>query len=258
MNENEIRSRLTTKVLGQKVHIYETLDSTNTRAKMLALENAPEGTVVVAEEQTAGHGRFERLWCSEKGRNLTFSVILKPKLPRNRIGMLSIAAGLAVAKAITETTGRRAETKWPNDVLLNHKKVCGVLSESIIRDENIAAAVVGIGVNVNQLVFPQELTDSATSLLLETGRSLDRTQVFGNVLGQLEYWYNRINSGIFDEMLEEWHGLSMMMGKTITLDQQGKLITGVARRIAGDGGLILQSDGKEMKILSGDVTVIRD
>jgi BirA family biotin operon repressor/biotin-[acetyl-CoA-carboxylase] ligase len=258
MTESEIRARLTTRILGKKLYVFDSVDSTNARAKTLALEGAGEGTLVITEDQSAGRGRQGRRWFSEKGKNLTFSIILAPAIPPTRLGVLSLSAGLAVAEAIQSTTGLPTECKWPNDVLLNSRKVSGILSETVVRGGTILALVVGIGINVNQSSFSKELNDSATSLSLAAGSTIDRLQLLSYVLGRLEFWYEKMLSQEYETILKEWSGFCRIIGRTISVDHQGIQLSGLARGIAADGALLFQTNGKEMKLSAGDVTILQN
>jgi len=257
MTESEIRARLTTRILGKKIYVFDSVDSTNSRAKTLALEGAAEGTLVITDDQTAGRGRQGTPWFSEKGKNLTFSIILDPAIPPTRLGILSLCAGLAVAEAIQNMTGLPTECKWPNDVLLNARKVSGILSETVVRQGNILALVVGIGINVNQSTFMQELEDRATSLCLAAGTTIDRLQLLSQVVDRLEFWYEKMLSEEYEVILKEWSGFCKMIGRTISVNYQGIQLSGFAHGIAEDGCLLFQTNGREMKLSAGDVTIIQ-
>ena len=256
MTESEIRNHLTTRLFGKTIYAFDSIDSTNTKAKAFALDGAEEGTLVIAEEQTAGKGRHGRIWLSENGKNLTFSVLLRPVIPVERIGIISLFAGLAVAEAIENAIGIPPECKWPNDVLLNGKKVCGILSETVIQQNRLSSIVVGIGINVNQSQFAAEISDTGASLLLATGKTVNRLQLLSLTLERLEYWYHKISSGAFLEIVNRWKLFCTMDGRTISVDRLGHTITGIVRGFAEDGGLLLQVDDKELKFLSGDVTLL--
>ncbi len=258
MTESEIQARLTTRILGKKLYVFDSVDSTNARAKTLALEGAGEGTLVIAEDQTAGRGRQGRPWFSEKGKNLTFSVILNPAVPPARLGILSLCAGLAVADAIQTTTGLTPECKWPNDVMLNARKVSGILSETVLRRGNIHALVVGIGINVNQSTFALELNDGATSVCLAAERTIDRLQLLSYVVDRLEFWYEKFVAEEYYAILKAWSVFCKMIGRTISVNHRGTHLSGLARGIAEDGSLLFQTNGREMKLSAGDVTILRN
>lgn len=256
MTEDEIRQYLKTKKFGQTIYAFDTINSTNAYAKSLVSMGCAEGTLIIAEEQSKGRGRAGRSWFSEKGNNLTFSIILKPKITPDSIGILSLYASLAVAQSIENIVHLIPECKWPNDVLLSGKKVCGILSEGVFDNGQLAHTIVGIGINVNQTVFPDEIKTTATSLSLCTGINCNRLHVLAVVIEQLEILYEKILFGQLGEILVSWKKYCSLFGKKIRVDLQGTVVSGTVITIADDGGLILQVDGIEKKILAGEVTVL--
>ncbi len=257
MDEAAIRKLLTTKFLGRNLVILDRTDSTNSQAKLIAAKDPPEGTVVIAEEQTEGRGRLGRKWQSPHGLNLMFSVLLKPPLPPDQMGVLSLYAGLSAAKAIgTYSPAIRPTCKWPNDVLLAGKKVCGILSETIFRNDRLEWVILGIGINVNQKDFPSEIRTTATSLALAIGHSVDRHALLASVLGELEQRYRYLQLGSVSTIISEWKRASAMLGNRIQVLQNEVPISGIARDIADDGALILQSGNRELRLLAGDVTIL--
>ncbi len=256
MTESDIRKCLDTNLFGKIIHCFDVLDSTNTYTKKLALQGAEEGTVVLAEEQISGRGRFERKWISSGGKNLTFSVIVRPNISPQRIGILSLYAALAVTKGILELLEQPPTCKWPNDVLLNGKKVCGILSEAVFIDSSLSAVIIGIGLNVNQTTFPPAIESSAISLAQVSGHDIDRSYVLACVLGKLEELYRNIQEGRLRLIIDLWQQHSTLLGKKITVDQQGNLLRGTAKAIDDDGGLILAVNGGERKVHAGDVTIV--
>jgi BirA family biotin operon repressor/biotin-[acetyl-CoA-carboxylase] ligase len=257
MTERTIRQRLRTKHLGHKIYCFVTIDSTNSYAKSLAHQGIAEGALVIAEKQTEGRGRLGRTWTSEGGKNLTFSLLLRPTIQPGSIGILSLAAGVAVTQTIREVSGLAAECKWPNDVLVDGRKVCGILSEGIFHREQLVAVVMGIGLNVNQTSFAEDLFEKATSIHVETGRDWDRIELLASVLGQLDQLYERVCTEHPRHILDLWQQSSRMIGQQITVSQHGRMIAGTAKSLDDDGGLILQSNGDEIKVVAGDVTVVR-
>lgn len=256
MTEDQIQPYLKTKRFGQTIYAFDTIDSTNTYAKLLTSGGCSEGTLVIAEEQSQGRGRAGRSWFSEKGNNLTFSIILKPKIKPDSIGIISLYASLAVAQSIENIAHLIPECKWPNDVLLDGKKVCGILSDGVFDNGQLSYAIVGIGINVNQTAFPDEIIKTATSLSLSTGKNYNRVEVLAVVIGQLEILYDKILLGQLGEILVSWKKYCSLFGKKITIDQQGAVVSGTVITIGDDGGLILQIDGIEKKIFAGDITIL--
>jgi len=257
MTEQEIKSSLSTTVFGRKVLTFDSLESTNAFARALIGEHPPEGTLVICEDQTSGKGRLGRAWISEKGKNLTFTLLLAPGIPPARNGVLSLMASLAVAEALREVAHLDVECKWPNDVLIHGKKISGILSESASAGGGTRYVILGIGINVNQTKFPAELTASATSLALETGREVDRLLLLSQVLLRLESWYGIIRSDEHRTLIDAWKRHSTMFGKEVTVDQAGLRTTGIARTLDADGALIILTGGEEKRFHAGEVTIIR-
>ena len=256
MTEHELRKFIFTKRIGNKINVFDTLDSTNTYAKSLAASDMIEGTVIIADEQHSGRGRHGRTWISSKGLNLTFSIILKPIIPIEQLGVVSLLAGLAVCEAISMTTTTLPTCKWPNDVIIDAKKCAGILCETVFEGGTLSSLIVGIGVNVNQCDFPTDLRMAATSMAKESGSILNRYEVLGKILDRFEFWYDRAQAGDIPEVIQTWKTKSATVGKDIIVDQHGKLLRGTAEGIADDGGLILRTSAGLIKILAGEVTVI--
>jgi BirA family transcriptional regulator, biotin operon repressor / biotin---[acetyl-CoA-carboxylase] ligase len=256
MTEKEIQNYLSTKIFGRKIYSFDTIDSTNAFAKTLVSQDALEGTLVITEEQTAGKGRQNRQWFSEKGMDLTFSVILYPNISPERIGIISLLGSLAVAEAVESTSPNKPTCKWPNDVLIDGKKVCGILSEVIFNSETSYAVIMGIGLNVNQSIFPDELKNTATSLSLIAGHAIDRIVLLARILERLETLYDAIQHSQPELIIQQWKNYCTMFGKMIKIDQSGNILEGIAAGIADDGGLLVDTNKKQIKILAGDVSII--
>ena len=257
MKEHEIERCLSTKTFGRRIYAFESLGSTNDFARTLIQDRPREGTIVISEEQTSGKGRQGRSWVSEKGKDLTFSVLVEPGIDAARYGLFSFAAALAVAEAVREVAHVDAECKWPNDVLLSGKKICGILSERVSAGGTTPYIIIGIGVNVNQTGFPGVLAQSATSLVLETGREIDRLRLLSAILLSLESFCGVVRSDRYTEVLEAWKRRSTAFGREITLDQDGRRITGIARTLAPDGALIIRTGDQDRSFHAGDVTIVR-
>lgn len=275
ITDNDVTKHLSTKIFGKKFYFLDTVDSTNTYAKRLVLQGAEEGTVVSTEHQYAGRGRFNRKWVSAPGKNLTFSVIIRPAIDPQSLGILSLFAGLSVAQAVAEISPVSPICKWPNDVLLDGKKLCGILSESVFEKARpteqsfgqarpteqsfgrarLSAVIIGIGLNINQVDFPAPLDCSATSLAKTCQREFDRGLVLARVLGRLEHLYQYVLGGRMDEIVNQSRLNSTMVDKEIILHQPGVILRGIVKRIDGDGGLIISCDGAERKIFAGDITM---
>lgn len=255
----EIRRQLETTSVGQSIKAYDSVTSTNTVAAEWATADAPDGALVLAEFQTRGRGRMGRSWEAHPGLNLTFSIVLRPELPSEQLGIAIIAASVAVADSIALCADPlQPEIKWPNDVLLNGKKCCGMLLESVTstsRSDRFAAVILGIGLNVNQDSFPDELTDSATSILLESGRLMDRAQLLADICLRIErrlYQARSDSKGIRRAYMSRMADL----GEPVRLrysDRDGG-VKGVPLGLHESGGLILETDSGPRVFHAGEVT----
>lgn len=256
-----IQKVLKTKVFGQKLLYKEEIDSTNIEAKRQALEAENHGLVVIAEKQTAGKGRRGRSWDSQKGTGIFMSLLLKPKkeLVPDKASMLTLVAALATSEAIEETIGLNVSIKWPNDLVVNNKKVCGILTEMSADNEGIRYVIVGIGINVNTREFPEEISGMATSLLLEQGyEKIDRSLLVAAVLEKLEVYYEQfLKDKCLEFLLEKYNK------KLINFDKQVKILgndgqvglTGIAKGINKEGELLVETEDGLVEVRSGEVSV---
>ena len=247
-----ITSNLGTHFVGQRVIYYPSLTSTMEVAKREAQLRAGEGTVVVADEQTAGRGRMKRVWLSPKG-SIALSIILYPSVVN--LPSLIMLASLAVVHSIEAVTGLRSQVKWPNDVLVNDRKVCGILIESSVRGNIVDYAIIGIGVNVNLKLsdFP-EIPSTATSLSAELGRDVPRLRIIQRLLVEVEGLYLALQAG--GSIYEEWRDSLVTLGRRVRVKSGKTVYEGVAESVARDGSLLLRhSDGSLTKIVAGDVTL---
>lgn len=247
-----ITNGLATRFIGQEISCYPSLPSTNDVAKARAQEGAKEGTVIVAEEQTAGRGRMKRRWLSPRG-GIALSIILYP--PLDYLPSLIMVASLAVAHAVELVTSLKAQIKWPNDVLVNGKKVCGILVESDVRGNKVDYAVIGIGINVNLKLseFPQ-IAPIATSLSQELGRDVSHCEMVRSLLAEAERLYLALASG--DLVFKQWQERLVTLGQEVRVSSAEAIYKGIAEAVASDGSLLLrQPDGNLLKIVAGDVTL---
>ena len=253
LNIEMLRHKLTGRLVGSRLHYHQVLGSTMDEAHSLAQLESPEGTVVVAEEQTAGRGRFNRAWVSPPGQNLALSVLLRPG--SDQLRYVNMAATLAVSGAIIELTGLRPSIKWPNDVRINGRKVSGILIETTVEGGELSYAVVGIGLDVN--FDPSQtpgLADIATSLYLETGRPLDRTAVMLAVLERLDDLYAAVKRGC--SLTDRWAAQLDTIGRTVKVRWGDRLMEGRARGVDEQGNLLLaQPDGSTVTVVAGEVTL---
>ena len=254
----EIARRLATARFGRTLTVFDDTDSTNLQAARMAREGAPEGTLVVAERQSAGRGRLGRRWVSPAGVNLYASVVLRPSLAPGDAPQICLAAGIAVARALAALVPGRVAIKWPNDCLLDGRKVAGVLTEMDAELDRVRWVVLGIGVNLNapERVFPAELREAATSVLLATGRKVDRAAFAAALCAALEDVYDRFLREGFQALAAEWNAYSCLTGRQVTVDGGARRSSGIVRGIDSCGRLVLEGAGGEEHVVAGDVTVV--
>lgn len=250
---------LTTKEIGRNMQVFSEIDSTNTAAKKLASERVPDGTVIIADKQTEGRGRMGRNFESPSGTGIYMSLVLYPKFGLECAPLITSAAACAVAEAIDEVCGCDVSIKWVNDLYLNGRKICGILTEASLGLEmkNLDHAVIGIGVNVRSVrnVFGEELGNIATSIEDETGVKADRNVLCGAMLNKLERYLGMVESR---EFLNEYRRRELLTGNTITANVGGNTLTGMAMGIDDNANLIIKlPDGKLKKLGSGEASLCR-
>jgi len=247
-----ITSDLKTRFVGQRTIYYPSLTSTMETARQEAQQGAEEGTVIIADEQTAGRGRLKRVWLSPKG-NIALSVILRPSIAC--LPSLIMLASLAVMHSIEAITGLKPQLKWPNDVLIKGKKVCGILIESKVQAGTVDYAIIGIGVNVNlRLTDYPEIVAIATSLSHELGKEVPRLRLIQRLLVETERLYLALSAG--ESLYEEWQDNLVTLGQQVRVTSGETVHEGIAESVARDGSLLLhRPDGSLTKILAGDVTL---
>ena len=252
----EILFNLNTSTIRGPVYHFETVQSTNDTAKILGTQGAAEGTMVVAESQTAGRGRLGRTWLSPPGTGIYVSLLLRPPLPPHELPQITLATAVSVVRALSRAVGVTPGIKWPNDLILNGKKLGGILTEMETESDQIRYLVVGMGLNVNMAEFPPELAGRATSLLKEEGRSFSRLTVLQAWLEEFEILYRQFLSRGFPEILEEWKRHSVTLGKYVAVRQGPRQIEGLAMEVTLDGALVLETArGDEVKVTSGEITL---
>jgi BirA family biotin operon repressor/biotin-[acetyl-CoA-carboxylase] ligase len=250
----EVLQGLQTHVLTGPVHYFETLDSTNNLAKELAAREAPEGTVVIAETQTGGRGRLGREWDSPPGVGLYVSVVLRPLLPPVELPQITLSTAVAAVRAIRRVTGVAPGIKWPNDLLLNGKKLGGILTEMETESDRIRHVVTGLGLNVNNPNFPPELAGTAISLSQALGGSFSRVDLLQAWLEEFEKVYERFVNRGFAEILIEWKRYTITLGRAVMVRQGPRLISGQAVDVAIDGALLIHTpDGETVRVTSGEI-----
>lgn len=238
------------------IHLEE-IDSTNTEARRQAMQGIGEGLVITAEKQTAGKGRRGRSWESPEGENLYFSMLLRPEVPIDKTPMLTLIMALSVAKAINKFCELDPLIKWPNDLVLSGKKICGILTEMHMSESQIEDVIVGTGINVNQELFSSELEDKATSLLLEGNRKLDKKQLLEVVLAEFATLYETfLEVQDLSFIQEEYNGRLVNRNKEVLVLEPGNEYQAVARGINSKGELlVVKEDGSEEAVYAGEVSV---
>ena len=255
-SKEELSQGLETAIVGKKFFVFDTIDSTNACARILGDAGTAEGAVVVADFQTSGRGRLGRTWIAEPGENLLLSVLLRPRISIANAGLLTLFASVGIARAIEQHVGEPVECKWPNDLLVHGKKFCGILLENLFQQSEVSYAVIGAGINVNQRTFPDEISPRGTSLAIETGRSFDRKKLLQAVLSELDMLYPPVQQGDFDAIVPEWIKRCTMFGKPVTVKQHDRTMSGIARRLNHDAGLVIETGTGLQTVYAGDVSVV--
>lgn len=260
----EIKSILRTKEIGKEVLYYDMVDSTNTKAKQLAEQENTHGLLVIAEQQEMGKGRRGKNWNSQKGTGIWMSLIIKPKIKPVSASMLTLVAALAVTKAIRQMgeqeenrNNLEAKIKWPNDIVVNGKKVCGILTEMSSELDYINHVVIGIGINANIEKFPDEINHMATSLLLEGKKHIKRSQLVAFVLEAFEAYYIKfLKTENLETMITEYNQWLINYEEEVKIIEENVTYTGVAKGITATGELIvILPDGTRKEVVSGEVSV---
>ena len=243
-------------VIGRDIRVFEETNSTNDIVEKLARDGVKEGAVVFAEAQTRGRGRLGRKWLSPARRGLWFSVLLRPDLRPQAATQLTVAAATALCRAIRAQTELTPQVKWPNDILINGRKVAGVLTELAAEIDHVKHLILGIGVDVNLTAseFPAELKKVATSLKIESGRHLNRLDLAAAILRELDADYHRIQRGRFAEVADEWEEQCITLGHRVRIHIGNREITGRAEALDDDGALLVRTEhGHLERIIGGDV-----
>ena len=261
LNEDEIRNNLKTEWNGREIHYYRETDSTNIRAKELAKAGASHGALIVAEAQTQGRGRLGRVWESPKGEAVYMTTLLKPQIQPIEASMLTLVMALSLARTFQELYGLEAgehgiQIKWPNDIVLQKKKITGILTEMSADIDRIHYVIIGTGINVNNRKIQEELQEKATSLFLGTGKKLKRSHVIGKAMEYFEQEYQKfIESHDLKFLKEDYE--NFLVNKDVqvrVLDPKGEY-NGIARGINDKGELLIEKDGRIITVYAGEVSV---
>ena len=257
LSEEELSQVICGEWAGKQLVVLKSVDSTNAEARRLAEQGAAHGTLVLAECQTAGKGRRGRSWESPEGSGIWMSLILRPEFEPIHASMLTLLAAMAVEEGIRRTSGLSCQIKWPNDIVLNGKKVCGILTEMSTEEDSIRYVVVGIGMNVNLESFPEDLRDKATSLLLESGKPIRRTELAAAVLSAWEACYGIFLKTLdFGSLMEEYNKRLVNRGRQVMVLTPGGSWQGDCLGINHEGELLVRkADGTVEAVMSGEVSV---
>ena len=257
MTEAEIKSLMHTDWVAKEVLYFDTIDSTNTKAQELAEKGYPSGTLVVADKQESGKGRRGRSWVSPSGTGIFMTLMIKPDINPNNASMLTLVAALAVAKAITSVTGEEAMIKWPNDIVVNGKKVCGILTEMNAQFDYINHIVVGIGINVHNESFPEEISQMASSLMIEAGgKRFHRAQIIAETMSYFEQYYDTfLQTQDLSALVREYDKLLVNRNKSVRVLDPKEPFDGKAMGITPKGELIVDTWESRKLVSSGEVSV---
>jgi BirA family transcriptional regulator, biotin operon repressor / biotin---[acetyl-CoA-carboxylase] ligase len=261
LHADDLLSRLgETRIIGRDIRVFLETTSTNDVVEKLARDGVKEGVVVFAEAQTRGRGRLGRKWLSPPGKGLWFSTLLRPRFRPDAVTRLTIASATALSRAIRECTELRTEIKWPNDILVGGKKVAGILTELSAELDTVKYIILGLGLDVNLEAadFPAELKECATSLRIETGGVLDRAALAATILRELDKDYQRVMSGDFESLADEWEAQCATIGQEIVIRMGQRRIRGRAESLDSSGALLLRTNhGHLERIIGGDVSLGR-
>lgn len=257
MTKDEIASLLSTQWAGQKLFCYEEIDSTNLALRRLKEGDHVHGALIVADKQTDGRGRRGRRWESPSGSSIFMSILLKPEIQPDQAPMLTIVMAYSVAKAIQKLTGLDAKIKWPNDIVLNGKKVCGILTEMSAEIDFVHYVIIGIGINVNTESFAPEIRETASSLYMEGKEKVKRAQLIAAVMEEFENDYSQfVAAGDLSGMMDDYNALLVNCGREVRVLQPGNEYSGVAHGIDEQGNLLVETkDGEMNRVYAGEVSV---
>jgi BirA family biotin operon repressor/biotin-[acetyl-CoA-carboxylase] ligase len=259
LHADDLYSRLgPTRVIGREIHVFKETTSTNDIAARLARGRAPEGAVVFAEAQTKGRGRMGRTWLSPAGKGLWFTVLLRPAFSPQQATQLTVAAATALTRAITLQTGIVPEIKWPNDIMIRGRKLCGILTEMSAEMDSLKEVLLGIGMDVNLEAadFPPPLRKIATSLRLETGQPVNRAELAVVILRELDRDYDLVKKGEFDIVADQWREHCSTLGCQVAIRVGNRVIRGRAESLDDDGALLVRGPhGHLERIVGGDVAI---
>ena len=254
----EIERNLSTKYIAHNIHFYQEVTSTNDIAKKFVDNDAPEGTVIIAEQQTAGRSRSKNDWASPEG-GIWMTLILKPEVTLLEASKLTIVTGVSIAKTLHDKFNLDAGIKWPNDIMIGNKKICGILTEAVTDYDDLKAVLIGVGidVNINQSDLPDDLQDITTTISEETSEEIKRAEIMKVFFSIFEELYEEFKNGQFKHIIGEWRRLSSTTGNRVKVYKDGKAMLADAVGIDNQGALIVElDDGSLEKIISGECIII--
>lgn len=249
VSEASIKSGLNTEYMARNIKYMPVTDSTNEDAKRCSY--MPDGSLFIAEMQSAGKGRLGRSWESPKGSGIWMSLLLKPDIPPQDIPQITLIAGMAICRVLGNGSG----IKWPNDIVIGSRKVCGILTEMSAEIDRVNYVICGIGINVNTPVFPKELQDKATSLFIETGKSYNRSDLISSIMNEFEPLYKVFKKEGFAPLLKEYLNSCITIGREIRVIYRKETLIGRAVDISDDGSLVVETENGRVNVTSGDVSV---
>ncbi|MBF0478313.1 MAG: biotin--[acetyl-CoA-carboxylase] ligase [Candidatus Omnitrophica bacterium] len=244
-------SNLKTRYIGQPMKWFEEVSSTMDLAMKCGLDGAAEGLVIGADRQTAGRGRFNRKWESPAGTGLYFSIVLRPYIDGKELFALTFLSAVAVCEVL-RALGVNAAIKWPNDILVENKKICGILTQAEFKGSSLEFVVVGIGVNVN--TAEKDMPAGGGSIFSVTGQMFDRENILAGILARVEFWYDCLKKEGSQPILKSWKGLCGTLGTYVKITDAQKTVEGQAVDVADNGALLVeQKDGNRIKVLTGNI-----
>lgn len=259
LHADDLLARLgQTRVIGRDIRVFRETTSTNDVVEKLAADGVKEGVVVFAEAQSKGRGRLGRRWVSPPGKGLWFSILLRPALRPVETTQLTVATAIALARAIRQTTRLQPQVKWPNDILVKHRKVAGILMEMAAETDVVKHVILGIGIDVNLSSndFPAEIKEHATSLRIERSHAVNRAELAVAVLRELDDDYHRLRQGQFEAVAEEWTRACSTIGQMVAVRMGETVVRGRAEALDTDGALVVRTQhGRPVRIVGGDVTL---
>lgn len=253
---NEVKGYLHTQLIGKDIYVLESVDSTNDYLKALGANGAKNGVCVFAREQTAGKGRLGRQWSSNKDLGVWMSVLMRPNITPAEVCAITPMAGYAVCKALREVCDINCNIKWPNDIVIGNKKICGILTEMSAETDKVNYVVTGIGINTDNEAFPPEIAEKATSILLETNKMFEKSLIAARVLDNLEDIIRKTEFEFTKDFLKAYKEMCISLNREVGFSRKGQLYKGTAIDISEKGGLIVKTlDDEIYEVTTGEVTV---